>query len=344
MKTKFSFMAMMAAFAVCCGIVSCQKVIVETNESESDYYTVNLGMAGDILEVIESPLTRAGEGTDLYGIQVYSAPNKDLPEGQSVTWTNYAYGLFASDKEITINLLKGKKYKFVATMIVDGQNKVQQAYTGGFYTPFFVSGTNSQFLAIDTQFTYQHADYLGGLSSGNASLKNGEKYSHPNLERYYGELLDYIPGKHGDKALIKMKRTSFGAKFIAKGKLAKEGQLEVQMTEAPKMMVDLTTSNKKVEDIFSFSNVKKAYENNNYTETIAVTLNWHRPDGTVFPLGTHDVTFKRNKMSTVQVTIETENAEGELGIDIDDTDMTEDDEITNIEDGELVDTDVDTNA
>lgn len=342
MKTKFSFMAMMAAFAVCCGIVSCQKVIVETNESESDYYTVNLGMAGDILEVIESPLTRAGEGTDLYGIQVYSAPNKDLPEGQRETWTNYAYGIFGSDKDITINLLKGKKYKFVATMVVDGQNVIQN-YGSGYFYPFYVSGTNSNVGQVATQFTYQHADYLSGLSSGWTNLKDGG-FNYPNVERYYGELLDYIPGKHGDKALIKMKRTSFGAKFIAKGKLAKEGQLEVQMTEAPKMMVDLATNEKKVEDIFTFTNVKAAYEDNNYTETIAVTLNWHRPDGTVFPLGTHDVTFKRNKMSTVQVTIETENAEGELGIEIDDTDMTEDDDVTNIEDGEIVDTEVDTNA
>ena len=343
MKTKFSFMAMMAAFAVCCGIVSCQKVIVETNESESDYYTVNLGMAGDILEVIESPLTRAGEGTDLYGIQVYSAPNKDLPEGQRETWTNYAYGVFGSDKDITINLLKGKKYKFVATMVVDGQNVITK-YSSGYSSPFYVSGTNSNFGQVATQFTYQHADYLSGLNSGSTYLKDGGYFNYANVERYYGELLDYIPGMHGDKALIKMKRTSFGAKFIAKGKLAKEGQLEVQMTEAPKMMVDLATNEKKVEDIFTFRNVKAAYEDNNYTETIAVTLNWHRPDGTVFPLGTHDVTFKRNKMSTVQVTIETENAEGELGVEIDDSDMTEDDEITNIEDGELVDTDVDTNA
>lgn len=343
MKTKFSFMAMMAAFAVCCGIVSCQKVIVETNESESDYYTVNLGMAGDILEVIESPLTRAGEGTDLYGIQVYSAPNKDLPEGQRETWTNYAYGIFGSDKDITINLLKGKKYKFVATMVVDGQNVIQN-YGSGYYQPFYVSGTNSNAGQVATQFTYQHADYLGDLNSGWTHLKDGGYFYHPNVERYYGELLDYIPGMHGDKALIKMKRTSFGAKFIAKGKLAKEGQLEVQMTEAPKMMVELATNEKKVEDIFTFSNLKAAYEDNNYTETIAVTLNWHRPDGTVFPLGTHDITFKRNKMSTVQVTIETENAEGELGVEIEDEEMTEDDDVTNIEDGEIVDTDVDTNA
>ena len=343
MKTKFSFMAMMAAFAVCCGIVSCQKVIVETNESESDYYTVNLGMAGDILEVIESPLTRAGEGTDLYGIQVYSAPNKDLPEGQRETWTNYAYGIFGSDKDITINLLKGKKYKFVATMVVNGQEEIYH-WENQYSTPFYVTGTNGGYGVMDNKFNYQHADYLSGLNSGWTYLMSGDYVYHPNVERYYGELLDYIPGKHGDKALIKMKRTSFGAKFIAKGKLAKEGQLEVQMTEAPKMMVDLATNEKKVEDIFTFSNVKAAYEDNNYTETIAVTLNWHRPDGTVFPLGTHDVTFKRNKMSTVQVTIETENADGELGIEINDTDMTEDDDVTNIEDGEIVDTEVDTNA
>ena len=343
MKTKFSFMAMMAAFAVCCGIVSCQKVIVETNESESDYYTVNLGMAGDILEVIESPLTRAGEGTDLYGIQVYSAPNKDLPEGQRETWTNYAYGIFGSDKDITINLLKGKKYKFVATMVVNGQEEIYH-WENQYSTPFYVTGTNGGYGVMDNKFNYQHADYLSGLNSGWTYLMSGDYVYHPNVERYYGELLDYIPGKHGDKALIKMKRTSFGAKFIAKGKLAKEGQLEVQMTEAPKMMVDLATNEKKVEDIFTFSNVKAAYEDNNYTETIAVTLNWHRPDGTVFPLGTHDVTFKRNKMSTVQVTIETENADGELGIEINDTDMTEDDDVTNIEDGEIVDTELDTNA
>lgn len=336
-------MAMMAAFAVCCGIVSCQKVIVETNESESDYYTVNLGMAGDILEVIESPLTRAGEGTDLYGIQVYSAPNKDLPEGQRETWTNYAYGIFGSDKDITINLLKGKKYKFVATMVVNGQEEIYH-WENQYSTPFYVTGTNGGYGVMDNKFNYQHADYLSGLNSGWTYLMSVDYVCHPNVERYYGELLDYIPGKHGDKALIKMKRTSFGAKFIAKGKLAKEGQLEVQMTEAPKMMVDLATNEKKVEDIFTFTNVKAAYEDNNYTETIAVTLNWHRPDGTVFPLGTHDVTFKRNKMSTVQVTIETENAEGELGVEIEDEEMTEDDDVTNIEDGEIVDTDVDTNA
>lgn len=343
MKAKFNLMAIITAIVVSCCFASCNKEYTEYGEVDSEYYTVNLGMGGDILEVIETPLTRAGETADLYGIQVYSAPNKELPEGERVTWTRYAYGVFGSDENISINLLKGKKYKFEATMIVDGQNKVKK-YSAGFSYPFYVSGTNGNFGAIGELFNYQHADYLGELGSGYTYLKDGKSYSHPNVERFYGELEDFVPGKNNDKALIKMKRTSFGAKFIAKGKLATEGQLEIQMTSAPKMMIDLSTNDKKVDDIFTFSNVKKAYQDNDHTETIAVTINWHRADGTVFPLGTHDITFKRNKMSTVQVKIETENAEGELGLEIDDNDMSDDDDVTNIEDGEIVDTNVDTNA
>lgn len=345
MKTKFNLLAAFVAVIVCFGLSGCKKVTVDTVETpESEYYTVELGMSGDIIDVIESPLRRAGNGeADLYGIQVYSAPNKDLPEGQYVTWTNYAYGVFDSGKDLKINLLKGKKYKFVATMVVDGQEKINN-YSNSYSWPFFVSGTNSDYGLLSEQFTYQHADYLGSLGDSYANLLNSGSYYHPNVERFYGELLDFVPGKNNSKAMIKMKSVTFGAKFIAHGKLAKEGTLEIQMTDAPKMTIDLTTNDKKVSDVFTLQNIYQAYNDNNYTETVAVTLNWHRPDGTVFPLGTHEVTFKRNKMTTVQVKIETENAESELGVEIDDTDMTEDDEVTNIEDGELVDTDVDLNA
>ena len=141
-----------------------------------------------------------------------------------------------------------------------------------------------------------------------------------------------------------MKRTSFGAKFIAKGKLAKEGQLEVQITGAPKIMIDLSVSDKSYSDIYTFKNVKAAAENNTYTETHDVTINWHKPDGTIFPLGTHEITYKRNKTTTVHIAIETDSAANGLGLEIDDTDMTEDDEDVTIEDGEIVETEIDTNA
>lgn len=341
MKTDNFFTAI--AVAVMCFVsVSCKKEVVEVQEP--DFYDVTLGMAGEILEVTEEPLRRANGETDLYGFQVYSTPNKQLAEGENAVWTKYAYGLFASDDNIVIKLIKGYKYKFVATMVVDGQNRIL-SYGSGYYSPFFVSGTNSDVLSVGDKFNYQSADYLNGLGNGSTYLNtpNGS-FNHPNVERFYGELEDYVPGLNSKKAMIKMKRTSFGAKFIAKGKLAKEGTLEVQMTEAPKMLLDLTVSDKSISDIFTFKNVAQAYRDNNHKEDIAVTLNWHKDDGTVFPLGTHTITFKRNKTSVVQITIDNEQAEGELGVEIDDVDMSEDADITNIEDGTIVDTDVDTNA
>ena len=120
----------------------------------------------------------------------------------------------------------------------------------------------------------------------------------------------------------------------------KEGYIEIQMTSAPKMTLDLTTEDKTVEDIFTFNDVKKAYQNNDYTEAIDITLNWHMADGSIVPLGTHNITFKRNKMSTIQITMDSDDADSQIGLEIDDEPMSEDDEVTNIEDGEIVDTNV----
>ena len=64
-----------------------------------------------------------------------------------------------------------------------------------------MSGTNSGYGLIGELFNYQHADYLGGLGSGNTYLKIGS-YSHPNCERFYGELEDFVPGKNNDKVVI----------------------------------------------------------------------------------------------------------------------------------------------
>lgn len=343
MKAKFNLMALITAIAVFCCLVSCQKDFNASEESDSEYYTVKLGMSGDILEVIETPLTRAGETADLYGIQVYSTPNKELAVGEKVVWTKYAYGVFGSSENISINLLKGKKYRFEATMVVDGQNVVR--HSGNVYSgPFFISGTNSALGCIGTNFNYQHADYLGGLGNGQTYLEpTGDFYHHPNCERFYGELEDYLPGMNNDKAVIKMKRTSFGARFVAKGRLATEGYIEIQMTDAPKMTLDLTTEEKKVEEIFTFRDVKKAYQNDEYTEAIDITLNWHKADGSVVPFGTHKITFKRNKMSTIQITMDSDDADSQIGLEIEDNPMSEDDEITNIEDGEIVDTNVEAN-
>ena len=344
---KLSFFVAFAALVACIGITSC-----ETNENpateqpDQDFYTVSLGWDGQILDTWYEPL-RSNSTDDLYGIQVYQAPDVELEEGKRTTWTRYAYGLFDNADDITIQLLKGYKYKFVATMVVDGKNKIDNFTTDGvrYSNPFYI-GDSYGLLA--NKFDYQSSIYFSGLENGTTTLQGLRGYiSHPNTERFYGELEDYIPGSNGDKAKIKMKRTSFGAKFIAKGKLAKSGTLVVQMTDAPKMELALSNSDNQISDIFTFYNVKAAWADNQYKETIAVTFNWIRTDGTTLPLGTHDVTYKRNATTVVQVNIENEANAGSVGFEYDEADLGElpedgENDMT-ITDGEVVDTEVDTN-
>jgi len=102
-------------------------------------------------------------------------------------------------------------------------------------------------------------------------------FNHPSIESYYGVLEGYVPEEsNNDKVKIHMKRTSFGAKFIAQGKLATTGQLEINMKDAPLILIDLADE-KQYDDIYTFNNVKAAhdYKTGNYEEDINVSINWH---------------------------------------------------------------------
>lgn len=346
-KIKELSMAFIAIIA-CISMTACSSDIdAPVADEEQDVYTVQLGWGGE-LDVTYEPLSRATTD-DVYGIQVYSTPDKELEEGETVIWTPYAYGVFDDADNISINLLKGYKYKFVASMVKDAKNKLStstQTIDGvkylAFLSPFNVSG----WISILNKFDYQSSIYMSGLASGN-SWVNGKVYDHPNTDRYYGELEDYIPGNKNAKAKIKMKRASFGAKFIAKGKAANSGKLEIQITGAPKMELTPSAEKNHISDTFTFNNVKAAWSTNgNYSETIAVTINWHRADGTTVPLGTHEITYKRNATTVVQVNVINDTSDEGVGYEIDETElgeMPEDDNVTNIEDGKIVETEVETN-
>lgn len=127
--------------------------------------------------------------------------------------------------------------------------------------------------------------------------------------------------------------------------MATSGTLNIMMTDAPDMNLALSNSNNQISDMFTFSDVDAAWADNQYSETIDVTLTWTRTDGTVVPLNTHKVNFKRNATTVVQVTIDNDANAGDLGFEIDDTDVTEgDDENPDvvITDGESVKTNVTT--
>jgi hypothetical protein len=175
---------------------------------------------------------------------------------------------------------------------------------------------------------------INEISSGN--------YAHPNLERYYGELEGYVPSDNGGKAKIQLKRTSFGVKYIAKGNNANSGTLEILMYEAPQLNLNLAESNQ-VSDIYTFTDVYAAWLDNNYSKTISVTLRLIREDGTAVPLGTHNITFKRNSTTVIKINVDDTSEVGGVGVEfLDSGEMPEDSEIT-IKDGEIVDTEIEAN-
>ena len=311
--------------------------------TEEEYVTVSLGFDFVDLEVGYEPLSRAKENNDVYGIQVYSTP---APATEWPEWKPFAYGAFYSTDNISINLLKGYEYKFVATMLKDGKEKLyyEERWDNGVYLgEEYWSPINS---AVLDNFKYGLDDHEWDLGSGYSCLKpiNGTIYyfNRPNIERYYGELEGYTPGDKGGKAKIQLKRTSFGAKFIAKGKNAGSGTLEILMDSAMQVNLNLAESNQ-VSDIYTFNNVREAWFDNNYSETFPVVLRLVREDGTTVPLGTHNLTFKRNATTVVNVSMDDCSEASGVGVEfLESGEMPEGDEVT-IEDGEIVDTEVETN-
>ena len=347
MEKLRKFLAAITALIACVGMTSCSSENdLPGNEAEQEFYTVRLGWGGE-LDVTYEPLTRADATDDLYGIQVYSTPDIELEDGEEITWTPYAYGLF-DNTDISINLLKGYKYKFVATMIVDGKNKVGGSIELGkhFGYPFFNDAGQNSECELSNKFSYDASNFFPYLGEGNTWLlkENGEikGYTRPNFERFYGELDNYEPNAQNAQVTISMKRTCFGAKFVAQGKAATEGTLDIQIEGAPKMSLTPSGETLSIFDIFTFSNVKDAWSTENYSEDIEVTINWHKEDGITIPLGTHKITYKRNITTVVNINVEDEGVQSGVGFEFEDTDMPEEETETTIKDGEIVETEVGT--
>lgn len=249
-------------------------------------YEISLGFVGEILEITESPLGRSAS-TDLYGVNVYSSTD-------GINYENYAAGLFDDPTNITIRLLGKTKYKFEALMIVDGKNRTPSYEMS---IPWGMELTNS--------FVYGE-DNMSYLKNGRTfiKLKNGEMEicNIPNVDKYYNELNGYEPTSEGTVS-IDMKRVSFGAKFIAEG--LTEGRLLILIQNAPEMEI-VHGESTEVEDIFSFEYPRNACKSDDYSETIPVNIRWEKADGSVIPIASQEVTFKRKKLITVTVKVSDE--------------------------------------
>lgn len=323
---KLMSIAFMSAM-LCFGLSACSNNddVTTPEDTPAKEYMVSIGFKGEIT-ISEAPLGRAS-GNDLYGIQVYSCSTDD--EGD--TYKAYAYGLFDDLSAMTIKLIDGYKYQFVATMVPNGKEILAYNDDIGYFYPF-VTSTKSK--VPSNIFQYSHTTYFTSLDEGNSYLATNEKYNYPNIDRYYGEFADYTPSENGN-VTINMLRTVFGLKVIVNN--LTDGTINITMEDAPEMKI--TYPSTEIEDIFTFWNVQKAYFLEDYSDARPVTFTWKRDNDETIPLGTYEITFKRNKQTIVTLelddtTDEEKNMENALSLSIDSEKMTEGDKYT-IEDKEI---------
>lgn len=291
-------------------LLSCSKDTVVVDESTTPKeYMVSLGFSGEITEISESPL-RSTVGNDLYGIQVYAMPNQG-----SSDYKPYAYGLFDDKASMTIKLLEGYKYKFVSSMVVDGKSRLLFE-ANGYYSPFY---TNER-TPLNNTFTYSSSKEMTVLSHGSAYLIIPKSiFNRPNLDRYHGQIEGYIPSDNGSVS-INMKRVVFGVKVEVEG--ITDGQVKISLSEAPDLYIDYPAT--EIQEVFTFRNLNTNptnWTNDNYSETITLSVNWLKADGAEVPIATQDVVFKRNMLTTIRVKVNDALVDNNLTITTESTEM-----------------------
>lgn len=303
-------------------VAGCTKSSMSPDSGEeAKEYTVTLACGGEIKDVTVSDLTKADENNDLYGVQVYSRPAQSENE-----YKPYAYGLFDTMEGRGIKLLEGYEYKFVATMVKEGKKILTTAghnATDTFYCPFELYPAPKAAYISET-FVYDSEYYLYDLCNGRAAIKpSGNRFDHPNTDRYYGEVDGFIPSD-GSKVTISMKRTVFGLKV--KTENLSEGSLNIAMTEAPSMAI--ASPDTEVQDIFTFDKVRDAWATDNYKESIDIAFTWAKADGVVVPIATKTFDFYRNKLTTITVKVSNRSEDSGVGVEIEDSQMTDGDSYT----------------
>lgn len=274
----FRFISLaLVAVLMCVNFTSCSNEEIAPKE-EDKYVTVDLGVTGEYLKVSESPLgTRTSTTTDTYGINVYTV--KDDGEVE-----DYASGLFTSLNNLKIKLLDGKKYKFTVGIYVN--DNVYYDDGAGSYVS---SGIGPLGKICDNFFN-------GGTHT--IPMMGNNEYDY-----YYGELAEYTPTENGTVE-IETKRTVYGAHFIAEG--LNEGTLKIHVTavSGASYSVNLTDENPEYNGVYCFGSPWSAWKGvngGNYYTTKYLRVYWTKDDGSETPLGTFDVTFKRNIKTTIVI-------------------------------------------
>ena len=291
----------------------------ESPVQEAKEYLVPIKMAGEILEIEEGPLTKAGENNDLYGFQINSK------KAGETSYSPYAYGLFDDISDVKVKLISGAEYEFVCTMVMDWKSKIWGINHAGQGTPFKMNLNNYNEFIYDTKDSYEN-DFKRGLTEVGMELY----YVIPNTDRYYGTI-DKIDPLSASSLSINMKRVVFGLKCIADG--LTEGELKIRVMkytsdDSPYLSIK-TRGDQSVEEIYTFDSFYLD-DNGDLSRAYTLEVTHIHVDNTQEIIVNEYMTFKRNKKTIVTIKIKKSNGDtGTKGVDVvlDDTPMTDGDKV-----------------
>lgn len=159
------------------------------------------------------------------------------------------------------------------------------------------------------------------------------------MDRFYGELTDYIPTKEG-VAKIDLKRTAFGFKFIVTPPT--DGTLSVNNNYSgidPNIKISSDDSTVEMSSMYTFYDVYRCWEVEKYTEDFTIKLTWVRANGATQTFE-KVVTAKRNVMTTINVNVNGSSTDSSLGVKEEDTPMGSENVDMNFNGGDLDDNEV----
>ena len=315
--------------------VACSNTDADEPQLEVDNqktYEVSLNFGGDYVDVTETPLSRADEPKKYYAINVYCMKT----DGTQTSYSKYARGVFDNKEAMKITLLGGYKYKFECTSAIEGEDKFYFS-NGTLYWPDDYKITANYMNKFEMEYSFG-----SDLQYGYTYYNSGSSSSYPKMDRYYGQLMDYLPTE-GGTATIPMKRCVFGVKMTVNG--VPDGTLSWYSNGFQLSKTSHTGSEKlEYSTIYTFNRVyecwQKAVAGEDYTNTFTINFTWDRANG-YSQIFSKYFTVKRNVMTNINVTLSGGSEEVTIGMEEENSAMT--DETTDVEydGGSLNDTEVD---
>ena len=263
-------------------LLSCEK---ERTTNDPEIVTASIVTVGDISDVSYTPLSKADGQMNYLLIKVY------VFDSLNQSYSNYAYGAFTDLTGITINLVKGSKYKFCASYVprwFDSRN-----YLEGI-TNYFSYGATS-YSELFTGPVRQGLEYI---------------YSHPLSERYYCEYEDIFSGN--ETISLNMKRCSSKLVVSTQGLLVGavrsvitfEDNPDIYHEQSTKASFDINAgdSSKTNSLIFALKDATQCWNDDTYYESYNVSFYYEIGDSELL-IGTKELNFYRNTATNVEVKI-----------------------------------------